>query len=162
GSQGDRIRYELLLLLPILWLALQGSRGELVVGIGGMTAGVILPNPPDAGPRAGGGEGLFALGVAAGGGAGPRVGGAARRAAGRVGRVRRQASDVASVTRVVREVASATDAADARDVVCRAALEIVDAQVALLLEPDGPDHMRVAAAWGSEVATGTLVPVGGI
>jgi hypothetical protein len=152
GSGGDRIRYELLLLLPILWLALQGSGGELAVGISGMTAGLVLLNATDAGPGAWTDELLFALVSAT-------VGATVHRL---VGQVRRQASDVASVTRVVREVASAADADGARDVVCRAALEIVDAQVALLLKPDGTDHMRVAAAWGSDVAAGTLVPTGGI
>jgi signal transduction histidine kinase len=152
GSHGDRIRYELLLLLPILWLALQGSRSELVVGITGMTVGLMLLSATYAGPGGWSDELLFGL-VAA------TVGATVHRL---VGQVRRQASDVASVTRVVREVSSATDAAGARNVVCRSALEIVDAQLALLLEPDGPDHMRVAAAWGSDVAAGTLVPMRGI
>ena len=38
---GDRIRYELLLLLPIVWLALQGTVGELAVAIVGLAAGLL-------------------------------------------------------------------------------------------------------------------------
>src|SRR5437764_15369670 len=44
---GDRIRYELLLLLPIVWLALQGTRGELGVAIVGLAAGLSALNLSD-------------------------------------------------------------------------------------------------------------------
>jgi hypothetical protein len=44
ASGGDRMRYELLLLLPIVWLALHGSRAELVMGITGLAVGLSLLN----------------------------------------------------------------------------------------------------------------------
>ena len=152
GTSGNRIRYELLLLLPILWLALQGSRGELTVAVIGMTAGLMLMNVSARDPASWTDQLLFAL-IAA------TVGATVHRL---VGQVRRQASDVGAVTRVVREVASATDTEGARDVVCRAAIEIVDAQLALMLEPRGDGLLCVSAAWGSEVAAGSLVPIAGI
>jgi two-component system phosphate regulon sensor histidine kinase PhoR len=152
GASGDRIRYELLLLLPVLWLALQGSRGELVVGIVGITAGLTLLNATADNASAWTDELLFGLVATTLGAIVHRL----------VGQVRRQTTDMASVTRVVRDVASAADADGARAIVCRAALEIVDAQIAILLEPDGADQLRVAAAWGTDMAAGTKVPIGGI
>ncbi|MDX6547884.1 MAG: hypothetical protein QOG33_1434 [Gaiellales bacterium] len=152
ASSGDRLRYELLLLLPIVWLALHGSRGELAVGIAGLSAGLMLMQASGTGLSTWTDELLFMVVAGIVGATVHHLG----------GQLRRRGSDVAIVTRVVREVSSATDTTGAREVVCAAALEIVDAQLALMLEPDGEGHLRVTAAHGSEVAVGTLVPIDGI
>src|SRR5262249_37906865 len=134
---GDRIRYELLLLLPIVWLALQGTRGELAVAIAGLAAGLSALNL--SGGR-GSAEWSDELGFVA-----------AARAVGLtvqhlIAQVRRKASDVAAITRAVQDVAAAPDTTAARQAVCRAATEILGAQLALMLEPDGETSMIVSAA----------------
>jgi signal transduction histidine kinase len=152
ASGSDRIRYELLLLLPIVWLALQGGRAELVMGITGLAVGLSLLNLSSGDVRAGWSDQLVFVLVAW------AVGLTVQHL---IGQVRRQARDVAAITRVVHEVGTATDIMAARAAVCRAATEICCAQLALMLEPDGDDRLAVAAATGSEVAVGTVVPLDG-
>jgi signal transduction histidine kinase len=152
AAGGDRIRYELLLLLPIVWLALQGSRAELGVAIAGLTAGLSLLNLSDPNTPSGWSDELVFLAVAS------SVGLTVQHL---ISQVRRQARDVVSITRVVQDVASAADTTAARDAVCSAATDICDAQVALMLEPDGADALVVSAARGTTVAVGTRVPLSG-
>ncbi len=149
---GDRIRYELLLLLPIVWLALQGGRGELLVAIAGLTAGLSALNLSGGPGSSDWTDELVFLAVAS------AVGLTVQHL---IGQVREQASDVASVTRVVQDVAAAPDTAAARQVVCRAATALLGAQLALMLEPDGAGGLVVSAAEGSRVAAGTAVPLAG-
>ena len=153
ASGGDRLRYELLLLLPILWLALQGSLAELVVGIAGLSIGLAALNVSSGQEMVGwSNEVLFVLVALA-------IGTTVQQL---IEQVRRQAGEVASITRVVRDVATETDAEGARAAVCRAACEICDAQLAMLLEPNGFGRLVVSAAEGSDVALGTLVPLDGV
>ncbi|MDX6524231.1 MAG: hypothetical protein QOI17_1744, partial [Gaiellales bacterium] len=152
ASGSDRMRYELLLLLPIVWLALQGGRAELVMGITGLAVGLSLLNLSSGDTRAGWSDQLVFVLVAW------AVGLTVQHL---IGQVRRQARDVAAITRVVHEVGTATDTMAARAAVCRAATEICGAQLALMLEPDGDDRLAVAATSGSEVAVGTVVPLDG-
>src|SRR5438552_11517790 len=42
AAGADGLRYELLLLVPVLWLALQGSLAELVVAIVGLAVGMAV------------------------------------------------------------------------------------------------------------------------
>src|SRR5438105_2649696 len=44
AAGADGLRYELLLLVPVLWLALQGSLAELVVAVAGLAVGMVLLN----------------------------------------------------------------------------------------------------------------------
>ena len=149
---GDRIRYELLLLLPIVWLALQGTRGELAVAIAGLAAGLSALNLSSGQGSAEWSDELVFVAVAS------AVGLTVQHL---IEQVRRQASDVAAITRAVQDVAAAPDTMAARKVVCRAATEILGAQLALMLEPDGESALVVSAAEGSDVAVGTSVPLAG-
>ena len=149
---GDRIRYELLLLLPIVWLALQGSRGELAVAIVGLAAGLSALNLSGGRGSAEWSDELVFVAVAS------SVGLTVQHL---IEQVRRQASDVAAIARAVQDVAAAPDTMAAREVVCQAATEILGAQLALMLEPDGDSALVVSAAHGSEVAVGTSVPLAG-
>jgi signal transduction histidine kinase len=150
ASGGDRMRYQLLLLLPIVWLALQGSRAELVMGITGLAVGLSLLNLSSGDTVAGWSDQLVFVLVAS------AVGLTVQHL---IGRVRRQARDVAAITRVVHDVGTATDTMAARAAVCRAATEICGAQLALMLESDGEGRLAVSAASGSDVAVGTVVPL---
>jgi two-component system phosphate regulon sensor histidine kinase PhoR len=149
---GDRIRYELLLLLPIVWLALQGTVGELAVAIVGLAAGLSVLNLSGGQTAAEWWDELVFVAVAS------AVGLTVQHL---IEQVRRQASDVAAITRAVQDVAAAPDTMAAREVVCRAATEILGAQLALMLEPDGESALVVSAAEGSDVAIGTSVPLAG-
>jgi signal transduction histidine kinase len=149
---GDRIRYELLLLLPIVWLALQGTVGELAVAIVGLAAGLSVLNLSGGQTAAEWWDELVFVAVAS------AVGLTVQHL---IEQVRRQASDVAAITRAVQDVAAAPDTKAAREVVCRAATEILGAQLALMLEPDGESALVVSAAEGSDVAIGTSVPLAG-
>jgi signal transduction histidine kinase len=149
---GDRIRYELLLLLPIVWLALQGTVGELAVAILGLAAGLSALNLSGGRTSAEWWDELVFVAVAS------AVGLTVQHL---IEHVRRQASNVAAITRAVQDVAAAPDTMTARDVVCRAATEILGAQLALMLEPDGDSALVVSAAEGSDVAVGTRVPLAG-
>ncbi|HET7429039.1 MAG TPA: HAMP domain-containing sensor histidine kinase [Gaiellales bacterium] len=149
---GDRIRYELLLLLPIVWLALQGTVGELAVAIVGLAAGLSALNLSGGQTAAEWWDELVFVAVAS------AVGLTVQHL---IEQVRRQASDVAAITRAVQDVAAAPDTMAAREVVCRAATEILGAQLALMLEPDGESALVVSAAEGSDVAVGTSVPLAG-
>jgi signal transduction histidine kinase len=152
ASGGDRMRYELLLLLPIVWLALHGSRAELAVGIAGLAAGLALLNMSGGGTLAAWpNQAVYVLVALA----------VALTVQHLIAQVRRQASDVTAITRVVHDVAVATDGRAARAAVCRAATEICDAQLALMLELDGDGRLVVSAAHGSELALGTVVPLSG-
>jgi len=148
---GDRIRYELLLLLPIVWLALQGTLGELAVAIVGLAAGLSALNLSGPAAAAWWDEIVFVAVASA-------VGLTVQRL---IEEVRRHASDVAAITRAVQDVAAAPDTMSARQVVCRAATDILGAQLALMLEPDGDSALVVSAAEGSDVAVGTSVPLAG-
>ncbi|HEY0388582.1 MAG TPA: GAF domain-containing protein [Gaiellales bacterium] len=152
AAGGDRIRYELLLLLPIVWLALQGSRAELGVAVAGLTAGLSLLNLSDPHSPSGWSDEVVFVAVAS------AVGLTVQHL---ISQVRRQASDVAAITRVVQDAAVAADTKAARDAVCRAAIEICGAQVALMLEPEAGGTLVVSAARGSTVAAGTAVPLSG-
>ena len=147
---GDRIRYELLLLLPIVWLALQGTRAELVVAVTGLAAGLSALNLSGGRGSAEWSDELVFVGVAS------AVGLTVQHL---IAQVRRQASDVAAITRAVQDVAAAPDTTAARQAVCRAATEILGAQLALMLEADGESALVVSAAEGSDVAVGTSVPL---
>jgi len=155
AAGSDGLRYELLLLVPVVWLALAGSLAELAVAILGLAAGMaVLSASGDSSLVGWADQGLFVVVAAA-------VGVTVHEL---VQRVRRQARDVSTISRVVRDVASTTDATEARTTVCRAAAEICDADIALLLEPDhlGLGRLVVSAAVGSDVAVGGVVPLDGL
>ncbi len=153
AAGSDGLRYELLLLVPVLWLALAGSLAELAVAILGLTAGMAVLSASGSSSLVGwADQGLFIVVAAA-------VGVTVHEL---MQRVRRQARDVSTISRVVRDVASATDATEARAAVCRAATEICDAEIALMLEPDHVGRLVVSAAEGSDVAVGGIVPLDGL
>lgn len=149
GAGGtDRLRYELLLLLPILWMAMYGTRGELLVGLGGVTGGLVLLafSSPEA-RHSWGEEAIFAVVAAIVG----------LTAQGLMRQARQHAADVSTVTRVIRELSTMAAGDQTRLELCRALAELLGAPLALMLEPADRGGLRVTAAHGAMLEPGVEV-----
>ena len=145
---GDRLRYELLLLLPILWMAMYGTRGELLVGLAGVTGGLVLLafSSPEA-RHSWGEEAIFAVVAAVVGLTTQHL----------MREARQHAADVSSVTRVIRDLSTMAAGDQTRLELCRALAELLGAPTALMLEPADRGGLRVTAAHGSMLDTGAVV-----
>ncbi|MEJ7718799.1 MAG: sensor domain-containing diguanylate cyclase [Thermoleophilaceae bacterium] len=131
--------FYVLFLLPVFWLALYGTRAELVAAITLIAAALIVPLASVGAPDYPVWEWRHAalwIVVA------PVVGFTVQRL---VGEVRERAAVLGAVSDVSGELA---DAADPRSSICRAAARVSSADVAVLFEPEGKDRLTSTAMFG--------------
>ncbi|MGV8967743.1 MAG: diguanylate cyclase [Cellulomonas sp.] len=132
--------YPPLVLLPVIWLAIYGTRAQLRVAIAGLAATLVLPMIVLGAPHyPSSGWALPTLAVAIG-----ALGGMAIRHI--VGQARQRAADVAALGAVTRAL---TAGADPRPELCAAAALIAGAGFSILFEPDDDGVLVVAAAAGT-------------
>lgn len=131
--------FYVLFLLPVFWLALYGTRAELIAAITLIAAALIVPlasvGAPDY-PVSEWRRAALWIVVA------PVVGFTVQWL---VGEVRERAAVLGAVSDVSSELA---DAADPRSSICRAAARVSSADVAVLFEPEGKDRLTSTAMFG--------------
>jgi len=136
---GATTGFYVLFLLPVFWLALYGTRAELIAAITLIAAALIVPLASVGAPDYPVWEWRHAalwIVVA------PVVGFTVQRL---VGEVRERAAVLGAVSDVSGELA---DAADPRSSICRAAARVSSADVAVLFEPEGKDRLTSTAMFG--------------
>jgi diguanylate cyclase (GGDEF)-like protein len=131
--------YAPLVFLPIVWLALFGSRAQVLGGAAAATAVFMVPivvvGPPDY-PATEWRHGLI-LGMV-----GTVIGVTIQHL---VARLRANEHDLATVARMVRDLARSTDP---RQTICEAARDLANAHFALLYEHDGSGYLVPTARVG--------------
>jgi diguanylate cyclase (GGDEF)-like protein len=152
--------YSALAMLPVFWLSLYGTRGQLAIGIAGLASVFLAPlmlvgapeyPPSDWRPA------ILWICIA------PIVGftvqalvtelrSRAEDAAGSENETRRTLAYMASVTSVTRQMAGSSDPEAVRHAVCSSALAIAGADFAQLIEPDGEGALVCSAAVGEDVS----------
>jgi diguanylate cyclase (GGDEF)-like protein len=136
--------YAPLAFLPIVWLALYGSRVQLLWGAAAATAVFMIPivavGPPDY--PASEWRHVVILGVV-----GPLIGLTIQRL---VARLRANERELATMARLVRDLAKASDP---RRTICEAACETGGASFALLYENDDAGQLVTTAAAGEGAAS---------
>lgn len=139
--------YALLMFLPVLWVALHGTRAQLAGAVALAVATVVVPllvvgspeYPPDEWRRA-----FLQAGVAG------AMGYVVQQL---VAEVRERSATRDAVAGVVRLIA---DDGDARESICEAACEVAHASAAMLFEPDGEGKLVSTSIAGLEMAPITL------
>jgi diguanylate cyclase (GGDEF)-like protein len=153
--------YAPLVYLPVVWVALYGSRWEVGLAIAGVAATflgpLVLIGSADY-PKSEWARSLAAVAVAVV--VGVTVQGLVRRLRDRAEEAALQAealrrsereaqllmTNMAAVSQLTREVARTTDISAARDAVCAAAQRIADARFAILLESEGGALVETASS----------------
>ena len=136
---GATTGFYVLFLLPVFWLALYGTRAELIAAITLIAAALIVPLASVGAPDYPVWEWRHtALWIVVA----PVVGFTVQRL---VGEVRERAAVLGAVSDVSGELA---DAADPRSSICRAAARVSSADVAVLFEPEGKDRLTSTAMFG--------------
>ena len=173
---GARSAYSVLTMLPVLWLALYGTRRELAVSIVGVAALFLTPLLLVGSPEYPSSEwtrGLLWICMA------PIVGFTVQslvrqlreRAAENLRRAeelqvsqeetRKLVVSMAAVTEATREIARSTDSKVARDVICSAACTITGARFAKLMEADPDGDLVMTANYGLQGAPPLKMPLTG-
>jgi diguanylate cyclase (GGDEF)-like protein len=163
-SQGGAASgYAPLAMLPVFWLALYGTRGQLAIGIAGLAAVFLAPlallSSPDY-PASEWRLAILWICVA------PIVGYTvqalvaelrtrAEDAARSENETRRTLAYMASVTSVTRQMAGSSDPEAVRRAVCSSALTIAGADFAQLIEPDADGALVPCTSVGEEVTLET-------
>jgi len=131
--------FYVLFLLPVFWLALYGTRSELVAIIALIAAALIVPlaavGAPDYPVSEWRRAALWIVVTLV-------IGFTVQRL---VGEVRERAAVLGAVTEVSSELA---DAADPRASICRAAAGVSGAEAAVLFEPEGKERLTSTAMFG--------------
>ena len=173
---GAQSAYATLSMLPMFWLALYGTRGDLAVGIAGVAAVFCAPllfvGAPEY-PNSEWTRAILWVCVA------PIVGYTAQ---GLVRQLRERATEstrrtdellksqretrrlvenMAAVTDATREISRTTDPKVARDVICSAACTITGGRFATLMEPDGDGNLVMKANYGLQGSPPIRIVVGG-
>lgn len=144
------------ILLPVLWMALHGSRRELAIAVAGVAAYFILPIAVVGGPEHPESEwprGLIVAGVAAS--AGLLVQRLVRQVRDQTdAAVRRQEE----LERLLGLLAGIARADDVRGAVCDTARTVTGARACVLLERDGEDRLVMTAAVGTSAHQTIVAP----
>lgn len=139
--------FALLVFLPVLWLALYGSRAQLAAGIALAAATVVVPLVAFGGPDYPADEWRRAILLTV---VATAMGSVVQRL---MGEVRERSAVQDAVARVVRLIAAD---ADARESICDATREVAGASLAMLFEPDGQGNLVSTATAGTDMPTSTL------
>jgi diguanylate cyclase (GGDEF)-like protein len=155
SDTGTASGYAALAMLPVFWLALYGTRGQLAIGIAGLASTFLAPIFLDAAdyPASEWRGALLWICVA------PIVGftvqslverlrARAEAAARSEDETRRLLAYMASVTAVTRKMAGSSDSGAVREEICAAARAITGADFAFLIEPDTNGALTVARGVG--------------
>ncbi len=134
-----------LALLPVMWLALHGTRGELAAAVAGVGAVFALPvalaGAPDY-PATELQAALVAMFACA------AVGFTVQQL---VRAYRRETRTMRAIAEATRALSGSIEGGAARRAICEAARELTGAPVVTLAEPDEPDRLTVSAAAGAEL-----------
>jgi diguanylate cyclase (GGDEF)-like protein len=163
SQNGAASGYAPLAMLPVFWLALYGTRGQLAIGIVGLASMFLAPlfflqapeYPPSEWRQA-----ILWICIA------PIVGftvqalvtqlrSRAADAARSETETRRTLAYMASVTSVTRQMAGSSEAEAVRRAVCSSALAIAGADFAQLIEPSGDGALARSAAVGEDIPLDT-------
>ncbi len=167
--------YGVLAMLPLLWLALYGTRRDLAVAMVGVGAVFLAPLVLVGAPAYPASEWTRALlWVCVASIVGYTVQGLVRELRARVDETSRREADLltsqretrrlvenmAAVTDATREISRTTDAEIARHVICSAACTITGGRFATLLEPDGQDGLVMTANHGLQGSPPIRIGIG--
>jgi diguanylate cyclase (GGDEF)-like protein len=174
-AEGGATGYSTLVMLPVFWLALYGTRVELGIGIVGVVltffAPLLLIGAPEY-PVSEWRRAVLWTAIAS------LVGFTVQRlvnqlreraeeSARRAEALRRSEQEshamlmtMAAVAEAMQDVSRAADAAAARESICAAATSIGGSQAATFFEPDGAGGLIVTAAVGPALPLGTRVALG--
>ncbi|MGV8978282.1 MAG: diguanylate cyclase domain-containing protein [Cellulomonas sp.] len=133
---GATTGYTPLVMLPVIWLAMYGSRRQLMVAVAGMTATLVLPmllvGPP---LYPGSAWTMTIVSVAVGVFAGPSIHMLVEQS-------RQHTADVAALGAITR---SLTPGSDPRSELCAAAQLVTGARFAVIFEPDADGDLTATA-----------------
>ena len=152
-SQGGAVSgYSALAMLPVFWLALYGTRGQLAIGITGLSAMFLAPlvllgapeYPPTEWRRA-----ILWICVA------PIVGYTVQALVAelraRADETRLALANIEAITLSMREIGASTDPEEVRRAICSSARELAGSDVVQLLEPSGDGRLALSSSVGMRI-----------
>ena len=152
---GATAGYSALAMLPVFWLALYGTRGQLAIGIAGLASTFLAPMFLDASEYPATEWRPALLWICAAPIVGFTVQALVTRLRERVDDAARSADEtrrllayMASVTAVTRKLAGSSDSDAVREEICSAARAITGADSAFLIEPDAHGSLELVASAG--------------
>jgi diguanylate cyclase (GGDEF)-like protein len=156
SQPGATSGYSALAMLPVFWLALYGTRGQLAIGIAGLASTFLAPMFLDASEYPATEWRPALLWICAAPIVGFTVQALVTRLRERVedaarstDETRRLLAYMAAVTAVTRKLAGSSDSDAVREEICSAARAITGADFALLIEPDADGSLELVA-WVGE------------
>jgi len=152
-SQGGAVSgYSALAMLPVFWLALYGTRGQLAIGIAGIASVFMTPLLLLGAPEYPATEWRRAiLWICVAPIVGYTVQALVAELRSRADETRLALANVESITHTMREIGASTDPDAVRRAICSSAREIAGADVVQLLEPNAPGRLTLSAAVGMRV-----------
>lgn len=149
--------YSALAMLPVFWLALYGTRGQLAIGIAGLASTFLAPMFLDGSEYPASEWRPALLWICAAPIVGFTVQALVTRLRERVDDAARSAEEtrrllayMASVTAVTRKLAGSSDSVAVREEICSAARGITASDFALLIEPDATGSLEIVT-WVGEL-----------
>lgn len=152
-SQGGVLSgYSAIAMLPVFWLALYGTRGQLAIGIGGLAAVSFVPLALLGAPEYPATEWRRAiLWICVAPIVGFTVQALVADLRSRAEAARRALAHIEAITVAMREIGASTDPEAVRRAVCSSARSIGDAHVVQLLEPSADGRLALTSAVGMRI-----------
>ncbi len=148
GTGGEPHVSAAVLLVPVLWMALYGSGRTLLTALVLQAVTVSLLATTDRSSTARDELRFAAVLIAVSVVSASAVFRVVRNLSRSEARARRQEQVLRTVGAAIREI---QEGPDARQSVCAAVLAVTDGNAAALMEPDGPEHLRVTASAGTQL-----------
>lgn len=152
-SQGGALSgYSVLAMLPVFWLALYGTRGQLAIGIAGLGAVFFVPLVLLGAPEYPSTEWRTAiLWICVAPIVGYSVQALVAELRSRAKETRLALANIEAITVAMREIGASTDPDAVRQAVCVSARTIAGADVVQLLEPSADGRLALTAAAGMRI-----------
>ncbi len=152
-SQGGAVSgYSVLAMLPVFWLALYGTRGQLAIGIAGLASMFLAPLMLLGAPEYPASEWRRAiLWICVAPIVGYTVQALVAELRARADETRLALANVEAITVAMREIGASTDAGAVRRAICSSARKIAGADVVQLLEPNGHGRLALSSAVGMRI-----------
>jgi diguanylate cyclase (GGDEF)-like protein len=152
-SQGGAVSgYSGLAMLPVLWLALYGTRGQLAIGIAGLSAVFLTPLALLGAPEYPASEWRRAiLWICVAPIVGYTVQALVAELRSRADETRLALANIEAITLAMREIGASTDPEAVRRAICSSAREVAGADVVQLLEPSGDGRLALTSSVGMRI-----------
>jgi diguanylate cyclase (GGDEF)-like protein len=152
-SQGGAVSgYSALAMLPVFWLALYGTRGQLAIGIAGLSAVFLAPLALLGAPEYPATEWRRAiLWICVAPIVGYTVQALVAELRSRADETRLALANIEAITLAMREIGASTDPEAVRRAICSSARELAGSDVVQLLEPSDDGRLALSSSVGMRI-----------